>query len=92
MNPYMLTWPVNDIPAEIKILFHPTKEKEVWVMSFIHQMSPPGIVRRFLFILSFECCFIIISCSLVNSPAEILQEHISSLAQCEVCVPHAQMV
>lgn len=28
MNPYRLTWPVNDIPAEIKMLFHPTKEKE----------------------------------------------------------------
>lgn len=98
VNPHRLTWPVNDIPTELKILFHPTKDKElgigIWyeVMSFIHKMSPSAVVRRFLFILYFECCFITISCSLVNSSAEILQEHISALAQSQVCVPNAQMV
>lgn len=66
VNPYRLTGPLSDIPTETKILFLPTKWKKsqlgmgIWhvVASFIHKMSPPTILRRFLFILSFECCFI----------------------------------
>lgn len=95
VNPYRLTWPLNDIQTEIEIPFLPPKlESYIWIFGmwqwvpfteWVHQQ----LLEFFLFILSHECCFIIISSSLPNTqPRFCMSTFHPLLSVRSVCLMH----
>lgn len=95
VNPYTLTWPLNDIHTEIEIPFFPPKwelHADIWyvAMSSIHRRCTPATVRIFyLFILSLECYCIVISSFLLNTqPRFCMSTFYPLLSARSLCLMH----